>query len=253
MMNSEYIVPMTDQTREITLYPRDIHGVNGGNGQPPEGIPSPGHSTSLKPQMHCVSPCFVRGDGMEGDGAVEIACSDSPEIPLDMLKNLTVDMLSAGVWAVGQAVRDPAGGNIELLLVPLLRLFYSLLVMGVFGDEDLGKVLALMEPGVFSTNADSHEEDDEEASDDEKECKKGCIKKDDIQQGLLQMKLPEAVKLEVNELSEAIFMFLFPYFVFTLNDILLDSYESNNHILLMSLPSSAICCRTCVTARCATG
>ncbi|XP_047459189.1 ryanodine receptor 2 isoform X2 [Mugil cephalus] len=197
MMNNEYIVPMTDQTREISLYPRPITGVNGGNGQPPEGIPSPGRSTSLKPQMHCASPCFVRGEGMEGDDPVEIACADSPEIPLDVLKTLTVDMLAAGVGAVGQAVRDPAGGNIELFLVPLLRLFFSLLVMGVFGDEDLGTVLRLMEPGVFSTDAETHKEEDEEASDDEKECKKGCIKEDTIQQGLLQMKLPEAVKLEL--------------------------------------------------------
>ncbi|XP_051816036.1 ryanodine receptor 2 [Acanthochromis polyacanthus] len=203
MMNHEYIVPMTDQTREITLSPSPGNAVNGGNSQPPEGIHSASRSTCLKPQMHFSSPCFVRIDWMDGDSTVEIACTDSPEIPLDILKNLTVEMLTAGVWAVSQAVRDPAGGNIELLLVPVLRLFYSLLVMGLFGDEDLGKVLRLMEPGVFSTNAETvkeeeEEEEEEESSHDENDCKEGNkIKDDAVKQGLLKMKLPEAVKLEL--------------------------------------------------------
>uniref|UniRef100_A0A3P8S6G8 Ryanodine receptor 2 n=1 Tax=Amphiprion percula TaxID=161767 RepID=A0A3P8S6G8_AMPPE len=202
MMNHEYIVPMTDQIREITLSPSPGNAVNGGNSQPPEGIHSASRSTCLKPQMHFSSPCFVRIDWMDGDSTVEIACTDSPEIPLDILKNLTVEMLTAGVWAVSQAVRDPAGGNIELLLVPLLRLFYSLLVMGLFGDEDLGKVLRLMDPGVFSTNAETaeeeEEEEEEESSDDENNCKEGNkIEEDAVKQGLLKMKLPEAVKLEL--------------------------------------------------------
>nr|XP_040034926.1 ryanodine receptor 2 [Gasterosteus aculeatus aculeatus] len=199
MMNHEYIVPMTDQTRKITLYPGPADGVNGVKGQPPEAVSCAGLSTSLKPQMHFSSPCFVRSDGMEGDGAGDVACTDSPDIPLDMLKDLTVEMLTAGVWAVGQGVRDPIGGSIELLLVPLIKLFYVLLVLGVFGDEDLGKVLRLIEPGVFSIDGGTTEKEEEEgASDDEKEYD-GCNKKEGypLKRGLLQMKLPEAVKLEL--------------------------------------------------------
>lgn len=195
MMNHEYIVPMTDQTREITLFPSPSNDVNGGN-----GIPSTSLSTSLKPRMHFSSPCFVRSDGIEGDCAVETASTDSPEIPLDILKNLTVEMLTTGVWAVSRGVRDPVGGSIELLLVPLIRLFYTLLVMGVFRDEHLGKVLSLIEPGVFSTDPETPEE---EASDDEKDRKGGNKKGDDTpKQGLLKFKLPEAVKLEVNKPSD---------------------------------------------------
>ncbi|XP_065815894.1 ryanodine receptor 2 [Labrus bergylta] len=199
MMNQEYIVPMTDQTREITLFPSPA---NAGNAQPPDarqGIPSSCFSPSLKPQMHFSSPCFVRSDGLEGDCAVEVSCSDSPEIPLDILKNLTVEMLTAGVCAVGQGVRDPVGGSIELLLVPLIRLFYTLLVMGVFGNEDLGKVLRLIEPRVFSIDAETpEEEEEEELSDDEKEWKGGQNNDGEtLKQGLLHMKLPEAVKIEL--------------------------------------------------------
>ncbi|CAB1444212.1 unnamed protein product, partial [Pleuronectes platessa] len=197
MMNHEYIVPMTDQTRQITLYP---DSVNRGGGPPPERIPCSRLSTSLKPQMHFSSPCFVRSAGMETDDAVESVCTDSPEIPLDILKSLTGEMLTAGVWAVGQGVRDPVGGSIELLLVPLIRLFYTLLVMGVFGDEDLCKVLRLIEPAVFSLDVESTEgKEEEDVNDDnEKEWKEGSEKENDTPtQGLLQMKLPEAVKLEL--------------------------------------------------------
>ncbi|XP_071061794.1 ryanodine receptor 2 isoform X1 [Pseudochaenichthys georgianus] len=200
MMNHEYIVPMTDQTREITLYPSSAYGVNAGNSPPPEGIFSTGLSTSLKPQMRFSTPCFVRSGGLEADGTGEITGTDSPEIPLDILKDLTVEMLTAGVWAVGQNVRHPVGGSFELLLVPLIKLFYNLLVLGVFGDEDLGKVLKLIEPAVFSINAETlnKEEEEDAADDDDEQCTGGNIKENVTpHQGLLQMMLPEAVKLEL--------------------------------------------------------
>uniref|UniRef100_A0A3B3YY67 Ryanodine receptor 2b (cardiac) n=1 Tax=Poecilia mexicana TaxID=48701 RepID=A0A3B3YY67_9TELE len=190
-MNHEYIIPMTDQTAEASFYLDPVVGVSDrGNGQTPEGTC---RSTCLKPQMRFSSPCFVRGDGMEAEGAVEIACPDSPEIPLDTLRNLTADMLTAGVVAVGQAVRDPAGGSVELLLVPLLRLLYNLLVMGVFEDEDLARVLRLIEPNVFSKNVKTVEE----AKDGKQRGESINIKDDAIKQGLLQMELPEPVQLEL--------------------------------------------------------
>uniref|UniRef100_A0A087YKM4 Ryanodine receptor 2 n=1 Tax=Poecilia formosa TaxID=48698 RepID=A0A087YKM4_POEFO len=182
-MNHEYIIPMTDQTAQASFYLGPVVGVSdGGNGQTPEGTC---RSTCLKPQMCFSSPCFVRGDGMEAE--------DSPEIPLDTLRNLTADMLTAGVVAVGQAVRDPAGGSVELLLVPLLRLFYNLLVMGVFEDEDLVRVLRLIEPNVFSKNVKTVEE----AKDGKQRGESINIKDDAIKQGLLQMELPEPVQLEL--------------------------------------------------------
>lgn len=214
MMNHEYIVPMTDQTREITLYPSSAYGVNAGNSPPPEGIFSTGLSTSLKPQMRFSTPCFVRSGGLEADGTGEITGTDSPEIPLDILKDLTVEMLTAGVWAVGQNVRHPVGGSFELLLVPLIKLFYNLLVLGVFGDEDLGKVLKLIEPAVFSINAETlnKEEEEDAADDDDEQCTGGNIKENVTpHQGLLQMMLPEAVKLEVKEYSDLFnVLFLIP-------------------------------------------
>uniref|UniRef100_A0A673CUD6 Ryanodine receptor 2b (cardiac) n=1 Tax=Sphaeramia orbicularis TaxID=375764 RepID=A0A673CUD6_9TELE len=190
MMNHEYIVPMTEQTKKISLYLGPVNG---------KSIPSTGLSTSLKPQMHFSTPCFVRSDETAGENGVEIACTDSPEIPLGELMNLTVEMLTAGVWALGQGVRDPVGGSIELLLVPLIRLFYTLLVMGIFEDEDLRIVLRLLEPQVFSHDTQTPDEkEEEEDSHNGNDCKILDGKKDCVPNpGLLQMKLPEAVKLEL--------------------------------------------------------
>lgn len=136
---------------------------------------------------------------MEAEGAVEMACTDSPEIPLDILKNLTVEMFTAGVLAVNQGVRDPAGGSVEHLLVPLLKLLYNLLVMGVLGDE----VLRLIDTNVFSLNAETLEKEKEETI-DAQETKQN----DSSKQGLLQMKLPEAVKLEVTKSNRYFCMML---------------------------------------------
>lgn len=190
MMIHEYIVPMTNQKTHNSLYLCPTgDGLDGENGQFAEGIPSTSCSTSLKPKMRFSSPCFIRGNGMEAEVAIEMACTDSPEIPLDLLKNLTVEMLTAGVLAVSQAARDPAGGDVEHLLVPLLKLLYNLLVMGIVGDE----VLRLIDTNIFSSNAETLEEKEETI--DEQETKQN----DFLKQGLLQMKLPEAVKLEVKK------------------------------------------------------
>lgn len=187
MMNNEYIVPMTGQIRESPSH----CALDGGTDSAGEGIPNNDHSTSLKPQMHCSCPCFVRGTGDES--TVVLASTDSPEIPLDVLKDLTLEMVTAGVSAVGRDVRDPAGGSVELLLVPLLKLLYQLLVIGVFRDEDLGKILWLMEPKEFSVIAQKLDTlvNEQETLGRIKEVE-GTIK-----QGLLQLQLPEGVKLEV--------------------------------------------------------
>lgn len=189
-MNHEYIVPMTDQTREITLYPCAESDDNGRS-----DIPSSSLSTSLKAQLHFTCPCFIRRRRDNGDCIEEIDSTHSPEIPLATLKDLTVVMLSAGVCAVRQDVRDPIGGSVELMLVPLVRLFHTLLVLGVFDDEGLCKVLKLIEPRVFSTNIHTIHVEEEEGARGSVEQEKAD---DALTQGLLQLRLPEAVKLEVN-------------------------------------------------------
>lgn len=192
MMNHEYILPMTAKAGDATLYPSSLTGDNGGN-----GCANSSQGASLKPQMHFSSPCFVRNCESERNDAAERNHGDSPQFPLELLKDMAVQMLTEAARALCQEVRDPAGGTVELLLVPLIKLAYSLVVMGVLEGEDLGKVLRLLDSGVSFTNSQSptHEE-----KDDEKEYSHRHHQEDDDPKiGLLQMKLPEAVKLEVSE------------------------------------------------------
>nr|XP_035136422.2 ryanodine receptor 2 isoform X17 [Callithrix jacchus] len=187
MMNNEYIVPMTEETKSITLFPDE---------NKKHGLPGIGLSTSLRPRMQFSSPSFV---------SISNECYQySPEFPLDILKAKTIQMLTEAVREGGLHARDPVGGTTEFLFVPLIKLFYTLLIMGIFHNEDLKHILQLIEPSVFKEAATLEEESDalekelhvEDArlqGAGEEEAKGGKRPKE----GLLQMKLPEPVKLQM--------------------------------------------------------
>lgn len=59
-------------------------------------------------------------------------------------------MLTEAVQDGGQAMRDPVGGSVEFHFVPILKLISTLLIMGVFDDNDVKHILKLIEPSVFS-------------------------------------------------------------------------------------------------------
>lgn len=174
MMNNEYIVPMTEETKSITLFPEDTNE---------QGLPGIGLSTSLQPRMHFSSPNFVCSRSAHfnhsSDGTPSGDCFQySPEFPLDVLKEKTIEMLTEAVQEGNMHVRDPIGGSTEFLFVPVIKLVYTMLIMGLFQNGDLKRILRLIEPNVFSEGGS------EEPGSANKE-------------GLLQMKLPESVKLQV--------------------------------------------------------
>ncbi|XP_070401458.1 ryanodine receptor 2 isoform X3 [Nothobranchius furzeri] len=192
MMNNEYIVPMTDETKSITLFPDE---------KKEHGLPGIGLSTSLRPRMHFSSPSFVRlaGSLCRPNSNLESgSCFKySPEFPLDVLKVKTIEMLTEAVQEGSMHVRDPIGGSIEFLFVPLIKLFYTMLIMGIFQNGDLKNILRLIEPSVFAERKDTQNEIHrkveflkklETGEDEERNLPK---------EGLLQMKLPEPVKLQM--------------------------------------------------------
>ncbi|XP_016323833.1 ryanodine receptor 2 [Sinocyclocheilus anshuiensis] len=204
MMNSEYIVPMTPETKSITLFPDE---------KKKHGLPGIGLSTSLQPRMRFSSPSFVGAvGGHHGNGAV--AGGDcfqySPEFPLEALKSRTMEMLTEAVREGSLHVRDPVGGSTEFLFVPLIKLFYTLLIMGIFHNGDLKTILQLIEPSVFSQ--DSGVESGGGAPEAEDDCGRGQLEGGGAEEhglrgkmpkeGLLQMKLPEPVKLQMCHLLQ---------------------------------------------------
>ncbi|XP_060751069.1 ryanodine receptor 2 [Tachysurus vachellii] len=204
MMNNEYIVPMTDETKSITLFPDEQ--------KKRHGLPGIGLSTSLRPRMHFSSPNFISavttGNGSGGSDRFQY----SPEFPLETLKSRTMEMLTEAVQEGSLHVRDPVGGSTEFLFVPLIKLFYTLLIMGIFHNGDLRAILQLIEPSVFSQDSgeqgraispDRETDYGERRTDggpggEEEESGKRKVPKE----GLLQMKLPEPVKLQMCHLLQ---------------------------------------------------
>lgn len=197
MMNNEYIVPMTDETKSITLFPDE---------EKKHGLPGIGLSTSLRPRMRFSSPCFVcgtrssyRNNGNNGSGSGD-CFQYSPEFPLDILKVKTIEMLTEAVREGSMHVRDPIGGSTEFLFVPLIKLLYTMLIMGVFQNGDLKNILRLIEPSVFSERQDGQESHVELELVKEVETEGGVDGGRNMpNEGLLQMKLPEPVKLQVQD------------------------------------------------------
>lgn len=195
MMNNEYIVPMTNDTKSITLFP---------NEKKKHGLPGIGLSTSLRPRMHFTSPnfvsrpgpsCFNNGNSGSGD-----CFQYSPEFPLDILKVKTIEMLTEAVREGSMHVRDPVGGSTEFLFVPLIKLLYTLLIMGVFQNGDLKNILRLIEPSVFCERRNEQDALCMELEVLKKGEAEGGGKEGVLnvpKEGLLEMKLPEPVKLQV--------------------------------------------------------
>lgn len=222
MMNSEFIIPMTNETRSIKLFPD--------NSKKP-GLPGVGLSACLRPSLHFADTCFISTNSE--------LYQLSPSIPLDSLKVKAITMLTEAVQDGGQHTRDPVGGSVEFQFVPVLKLICTLLIMGVFEDEDVRHILKMIEPNVFSESkeeeaAEAGEEGEEQVSAEEEEAveeeeeEEGAEKeagggqkeeaeegderelkaieageaeaKEDeegLEEGLLQMTLPESVKLQV--------------------------------------------------------
>ena len=193
MMNNEYIVPMTDETKSITLFPDE---------EKKHGLPGIGLSTSLRPRMHFSSPSFVCGTGSlyhnNGSSGSGDCFQYSPEFPLDILKIKTIEMLTEAVREGSMHVRDPIGGSTEFLFVPLIKLFYTMLIMGVFKNGDLKNILHLIEPSVFSEKREGQEETHKDTMKDVENEGGEDGGRNMPKEGLLQMKLPEPVKLQVN-------------------------------------------------------
>uniref|UniRef100_A0A8D2LE34 Ryanodine receptor 1 n=1 Tax=Varanus komodoensis TaxID=61221 RepID=A0A8D2LE34_VARKO len=185
-MNNEFIVPMTDETKSITLFPDDTKK---------PGLPGVGMSTCLRPPLHFADTCFVSTSSE--------LYQLSPSIPLDILKVKAINMLTEAVQDGGQHTRDPVGGSVEFQFVPVLKLICTLLIMGVFEDEDVRHILKMIEPNVFG----EPKEEEEEVPERELkaiEAGEAEVKEDEegLEEGLLQMKLPESVKLQMCNLLQ---------------------------------------------------
>ncbi|XP_067337181.1 ryanodine receptor 3 isoform X3 [Channa argus] len=196
MMNNEFIIPVTDETRSIKLFPDESKR---------HSLPGVGLSTSLKPRVN-FSPV----------GILNIKRQQylySPQIPLGILKEKAISMLTEAVQGGGIHIRDPLGGSVEYQFVPILKLIGTLLIMGVLTSEEVRLILLLIDPNVFGDvkeeeekkgdegtmsgekeDVSKNEEKAVEAGEEETKGSKPPVK------GLLEKLLPESVKRQMCEL-----------------------------------------------------
>lgn len=80
-------------------------------------------------------------------------------------------MLTEAVLDGSQAMRDPVGGSVEFHFVPILKLISTLLIMGIFNDEDTMHILKMIDPNVFA--AKKKEEEEGEKAEEGEAAKEG--------------------------------------------------------------------------------
>ncbi|KAJ8393523.1 hypothetical protein AAFF_G00059960 [Aldrovandia affinis] len=187
MMNDEFIIPVTDETRAICLFPDESKT---------HSLPGVGLSTSLKPRFNFSLPCFVTTQ--------RPTRLYSPEIPLDVLKEKAIGMLTEAVQGGGYHIRDPVGGSAQFQFVPILKLIGTLLVMGALTSEDVRLVLLLIEPHVFGEGQEEEPEEpaekEEVTGSEEKAVEAGEEEAKEAKapvKGLLEKRLPESVKQQI--------------------------------------------------------
>ncbi|CAF3538671.1 unnamed protein product [Rotaria sordida] len=97
-----------------------------------------------------------------------------PPFNVTSLKEYVMNSLTDAIEKSSRHLRDPAGGTYANWLVPLLQLVDALLVMGSLEVNDIQQLLRLIDPTSFGLDTDV-----------------------DFDEGLVQMKLDEPVKLQL--------------------------------------------------------
>ncbi|XP_017311642.1 ryanodine receptor 3 isoform X2 [Ictalurus punctatus] len=194
MMKNEFIIPITDETCSIHLFSDDSKR---------HSLPGVGLSTSLSPRLNFSPACFI---------TTKREHLYSPQIPLGILKEKAISMLTEAVQGGGTHIRDPVGGSVEYQFVPILKLIATLLIMGSLTSEEVRIILLLIEPNVFGESkeeetqlvaAEEPAEKEEASSNEEKAVEAGEEESKEHKQppkGLLEKSLPESVKHQMCEL-----------------------------------------------------
>lgn len=197
MMNNEFIIPVTDETRSIKLFPDESKR---------HSLPGVGLSTSLKPRVN-FSPVDIINTKRH-------QYLYSPQIPLGILKEKAISMLTEAVQGGGMHIRDPVGGSAQYQFVPILKLIGTLLIMGVLTSKEVRLILLLIDPNVFSEVKEGEEakgdevavagEKEEVSKNEEKAVEAGEEETKESKppvKGLLEKSLPESVKRQVMKIN----------------------------------------------------
>ncbi|KAL4707078.1 hypothetical protein ACJJTC_011404 [Scirpophaga incertulas] len=137
--------------------------------------PDMGHSLRSL-QTESVRPQMKMTDIAES--ITDISNLYSPYFPLEVVRSFVMQALAEAVQTNQVHNRDPVGGSNENLFLPLIKLVDRLLLVGMMRDEDVEKLLIMINPETWDPTFD----------------KEG---KDEHRKGLLHMKMAEGAKLQM--------------------------------------------------------
>ncbi|XP_063865194.1 ryanodine receptor-like isoform X5 [Scylla paramamosain] len=154
---NEFIVPLRPELKEI--YAQEEMG----------NSMSATHTESVRPLMS-MSDISTNIETIKG--------LSSPHFPLDVAREFVMCALSEAVKTNQVHNRDPIGGSNENLFVPLLKLVDKLLLVGILQDDDITKLLIMIDPRTWDPDYDAEG-------------------KDENRKGLVDMEIAEGVKLQL--------------------------------------------------------
>ncbi|XP_067629181.1 ryanodine receptor isoform X7 [Eurosta solidaginis] len=139
---------------------------------------------SVRPQMRMTditSPVYSQTSSLPSISSEPIPNIDqlySPKFPLEIVRQFVMEALKESVEVNQVHNRDPIGWTNENLFLPLIKLTDRLLLVGVLTDEDVQKLLIMIDPETWDSTFE----------------KDG---KDEHRKGLLTMKMAEGAKLQM--------------------------------------------------------
>ncbi|XP_041448917.1 ryanodine receptor isoform X10 [Drosophila obscura] len=138
---------------------------------------------SVRPQLRMteITPPVIATSSMPSVSSEPIPNIDqlySPKFPLEVVRQFVMEALKEAVEINQVHNRDPIGWTNENLFLPLIKLTDRLLLVGVLTDEDVQRLLVMVDPETW----------------DAKFEKEG---KDEHRKGLLTMKMAEGAKLQM--------------------------------------------------------
>ncbi|XP_017464405.1 PREDICTED: ryanodine receptor [Rhagoletis zephyria] len=139
---------------------------------------------SVRPQMRMTEitpPVCIQTSSLPSVSSEPIPNIDqlySPKFPLEIVREFVMEALKEAVEVNQVHNRDPIGWTNENLFLPLIKLTDRLLLVGVLTDEDVQKLLIMIDPETWDNTFE----------------KDG---KDEHRKGLLTMKMAEGAKLQM--------------------------------------------------------
>ncbi|KRF97581.1 uncharacterized protein Dwil_GK20678, isoform C [Drosophila willistoni] len=138
---------------------------------------------SVRPQLRMteITPPVIATSSMPSVSSEPIPNIDqlySPKFPLEVVREFVMEALKDAVEINQVHNRDPIGWTNENLFLPLIKLTDRLLLVGVLTDEDVQKLLVMVDPETWDATFE----------------KEG---KDEHTKGLLTMKMAEGAKLQM--------------------------------------------------------